>query len=273
MHEAGFRALGIDANYIVLELAPQAFRKAMCNLSECVLSGFNVTVPYKETVMKYLGKISPEAKAIGAVNTVYKKGRTWTGTNTDMEGFLISLIKEGKFDPRKKKAIVLGGGGASRAVTYGLAQKGAREIVVVDAIPEKAKGIVCGLKRSFKKIPCRAIIAGDPQILRHIEEAELVINATPIGLKKKDPLVIPPGWIPKAGKADHSKKLFMDLIYNPAETTFLKAAKQRGHRSLNGLGMLLYQGARAFEYWTGQKAPVPVMRKALLDALDHQKGK
>ena len=264
MQEAAFQTLGIDANYLVFDLAPDIFKKTMRGLSECVLSGFNVTVPYKETVIKNLWKVSPEARAIGAVNTVYKKNGVWTGANTDMEGFLISLAQEGKFSPEGKKAVVLGAGGASRAVTYGLAKKGVREITIVDVIPGKAKGIVRGL-RSFRGVPCRALAAGDPRVCRCIGHADLVINATPLGIKEKDPLVVPLGWIPTAAGRG---KLFMDLIYNPAETVFLKAAKKRGHRTLNGLGMLLHQGARAFEYWTGKKAPVPVMKKALLEALN-----
>lgn len=264
MHEAAFKKLGIDANYLVLELAPDAFKKTMRGLSKCVLSGFNVTVPYKETVIRHLRKVSPEAKAIGAVNTVYRKDGTWTGANTDREGFLISLAKDGKFRPRGKKALVCGGGGASRAVTYGLAEKGIGEIAVADIVPEKARQVVRSLRRSFRRLKCRALAAGTPEVRLVLENADLVINATPLGLKEKDPCVVPPAWIPKASGR---RRLFMDLIYNPAETVFLKAAKRRGHRTLNGLGMLLYQGARAFEYWTGKKAPVPVMRKALLDAL------
>lgn len=264
MQEAGFRALGIEANYLVLELPPATFKKVMRDLPECALAGFNVTVPYKETVLGYLDHVSCEAKAIGAVNTVYKKGKTWRGANTDMEGFLITLSNEGDFDPKGKKTLVLGGGGAARAVSYGLARRGAAELAVVESVPGRAEKIVRSLERFFKKIRMQALLAGDPAIRGRIKEADLVVNATPLGLKKTDPLVVPPHWIPKAGR---SPKLFMDLIYNPAETAFLRIAKKRGHRTLNGLGMLLHQGARAFEYWTGKKAPVPVMRKALLDAL------
>lgn len=280
MHEAAFRELGIDANYLVLELTPKAFRKTMRALSRVLLSGFNVTVPYKETVLKYLDKVSTEAKAIGAVNTVYKKGNLWFGTNTDMEGFLISLAREGGFISKNKKIVVLGAGGASRAVTYGLSQKGAKEIVVVDAVPGKARGLVGSLKQTFRGTRFLELLAGALELRWHILEADLVINATPLGLKKADPLPVPPAWIPKSDKKiklapqgralqkpDCGSKLFMDLIYNPAETAFLKIAKKRGHRTLNGLGMLVLQGARAFQYWTGKKPPIQVMRKAALAAI------
>lgn len=265
MHEAGFCALGVDANYLVLELTLPDFKKAMAHKSQILLSGFNVTVPYKETVMSYLDKISPEARAIGAVNTVYRQGRRWVGTNTDMEGFLLTLRKDGKFLSSRKSAVVLGAGGACRAVVYGLSREGAREILIVDCFPEKAQKIVREMRRFFPQVRYAFSEAGNSRIKEAIEEADIIVNATPLGLKKEDPRVVPEPWIPpsKAGR-----KLFMDLIYNPAETPFLKTARRRGHRTLNGLGMLLYQGARAFELWTGKRAPVPVMRQALLRGLE-----
>jgi len=269
MHEAGFRAIGLDANYIVLELDPDSFRTAMRDLKKCVLSGFNVTVPYKETVSRYLDKVSTEARAIGAVNTVYKKGGKWYGTNTDMEGFLLSLARDAKFSPRGKRAVVLGAGGASRAVVYGLSKEDAAAVTIVDVFPEKAGRIAEAIAGIFPKTDCRAFAAGDPGIRDRIEEADLVINATPLGLKSEDPLAVSQEWIPKAGRRP---KLFMDLIYNPERTRFLKIAGRRGHKTLNGLGMLFYQGVRAFECWSGGKAPLSAMKTALLEALQG-KGK
>ena len=269
MHEAAFQKLGIDAHYIVLELVPAAFQKLMNRSAKIALSGFNVTVPYKETVMKYLGKVRPEARAIGAVNTVYREGKRWTGTNTDMEGFLMALMKEGQFRPSKKRAVILGAGGAARAVVYGLSREGAREVMIADCFPEKACKILADMKRLFPRVVYHAALAGTPEVKEALRKADVIINATPLGLKPQDPRVVPEAWIPKAGA---QKKFFMDLVYNPAMTPFLKSAKKKGHRTLNGLGMLLYQGARALEYWTGRKAPVEVMRQALLQALN-KKGK
>ncbi len=264
MHEAAFSDLGIAAHYLVLELAPPAFRKLMSRSSGLLLSGYNVTVPYKETVLKYLNKVSPEARAIGAVNTVYRRGGKWVGTNTDMEGFLLTLAKDGKFRPAGKKAVVLGAGGAARAVVYGLSQEGVKELLIADCVPGKAGKIVRDMQKQFPRVLYRAVAAGIPPIKDAIKEADIITNATPLGLKEKDPRVVPEDWIPE-GRA--GKKFFMDLIYNPAETPFLRAARRKGHCTLNGLGMLLYQGVRAFEYWTGRKAPVVVMRQALLQAL------
>jgi shikimate dehydrogenase len=263
MHEAAFRELGIDANYIVLELAPAAFSKLMRRARRLSLSGFNVTVPYKETVIKFLDEVRPEARAIGAVNTVYRRGKRWIGTNTDMEGFLMALAKDGGFRPSGKKAVVLGAGGAARAIVYGLSREGIREVLIADCFPGKARKIAGDMRRIFRQVGYRAVPAGTEEVKEALQKADVIINATPLGLKPQDPQVVPESWIPKAGA---KKKFFMDLIYNPAMTSFLKAAKKKGHRTLNGLGMLLYQGARALEYWTGRKAPADVMRRALLEA-------
>ena len=268
MHEAAFRKLGIEAHYIVLDLVPAAFKKLMRQASKISLSGFNVTVPYKETVMPFLDRVRPEARAIGAVNTVYRQGKKWVGTNTDMEGFLLALMKDGGFRPSGKKAVILGAGGAARAVVYGLAREGAREILITDCFPEKAQKIAQDMCQLFPRAVFQAAVAGTPEVKEALQKADVIINATPLGLKSGDPRVVPDSWIPKAGS---SKAFLMDLVYNPAVTPFLKAGKRKRHKTLNGLGMLLYQGARALEYWTGKKAPVSVMRQALLQALKEKK--
>lgn len=283
MHESAFRSLGINANYIVLELVPAAFKKLMKRSSQLSLSGFNVTVPYKETVMNYLASVRPEARAIGAVNTVFKEGKRWVGTNTDMEGFLVALMKDGGFRPSGKKALVLGAGGAARAVVYGLAREGVREVLIADCFPGKARKIANDMQKIFRQIKFRAVEAGTSEVKEALQKADVIINATPVGLKPQDPSVLPEGWVPRAGskgilqgrpskRAGCGPKFFMDLIYNPAMTPFLKTARKKGHKTLNGLGMLLYQGARALEHWTGRKAPADVMRRALLQALK-RKGK
>lgn len=265
MQEAAFRRIGIDANYVVLELAPGSFKNLMKRKSDLVLSGFNVTVPYKETVIPYLDRISPEAEAIGAVNTVYRRGKRWFGANTDMEGFLMAIVKDRGFRLAGKKAVILGAGGAARAVVYGLAKEKIREVWLTDCFPGKAGKIVRDMKKIFPCVRFYTAPAGTGEVRHAIKEADLVINATPLGLKKKDPPVIPYSWIPESTTG--RPKFFVDLIYNPAVTPFLRAAKKKGHKTLNGLGMLLYQGARAFEYWTGRKAPVQIMRQALEEAL------
>ncbi len=265
MHEAGFLSLGMKAFYLVFELDRSGFRKTMSGLKTFLLDGFNVTVPYKEAVIPYLDELTPKAKAIGAVNTVYRKGRKWAGTNTDAEGFLISLRRDALFRPRGKNVLILGAGGAARAVTYALASSGVKKIILTDLYADKAKALARVFSSMFRRVRVGNIPCDADHLAHALKETDLVVNATTAGLKASDPVIIPPSRIPRArgGK----RMVFYDLVYHPARTPFLKHAAQRGHRISNGLGMLLYQGVRAFEIWTGKKAPVDVMRRALNKAL------
>lgn len=263
MQEAAFEVSRIPAFYLTLETRPQDFIKTMRNLSSCVLDGFNLTVPYKEKVMPFLDSITPEAKAVGAVNTVFKRGKKWTGTNTDVYGFLTAL-KEAGFKAKGKTAVILGAGGAAKAAAYGLASAGIKIIYIANRHPQRAMKVARGLQKLFPKLMLGvadfdACCAGSA-----IAQADLVVNATSVGLKPETEPLIPESWIPKA---DAKKKLFYDLIYHRPETGFMKAARRKGHKTLGGLGMLLHQGAKAFECWTGKKAPVHVMRKILAEAL------
>jgi shikimate dehydrogenase len=262
MQEAAFKALGIKAFYLPVEVRPAEFRRLMRGRKRLLLDGFNVTVPYKGTVLKYLDGLTPRAKAIGAVNTVFRKGRLWIGDNTDCQGFLISLRKEGRFSPRGKRILLLGAGGAARAVAYGLAQSGAKQIRIMNR--EKFRVRRQGIIRDFKKIFPKTSFAGfglnRRNLMRGLENVHLVVNATSVGVLFEDRRIIPPNLIPQGRKDCHPR--FFDLGY-PRETLFLKDAKKKGHRILGGLGMLVYQGAEAFRLWTGHKAPVAVMRAAV----------
>lgn len=268
MQEAAFQASGIQAFYLALELNPRQFKQTLKHCRRCSLAGFNVTVPYKETVLRYVDRVSPQAKAIGAVNTVYRQAGRFCGTNTDVDGFRAALKLEGRFNPKGKTALVIGGGGAARAVVYALSQAGARQIVIANRTARKSERILRDFKRIFPRVIYHVIELKAARVI--VPEADLIVNATSLGLKPGDPEVLPRAGIPaaKAGR----RKLFLDLIYNPAVTPFLKAAKQRGHRTLNGTSMLVHQGARAWELWTGRRAPVQVMARALQQAL-HPNGK
>ena len=265
MQEAAFQALGLKAYYLALELGPVSFRKVMRGRKRLTLDGFNITVPYKGTVLPYLDTLTPEARAIGAVNTVFCRGRRWTGANTDVSGFLASLHKEGRFAPRGRNVLILGAGGSARAAAYGLAKKGAREIWIANRHKTRAKTIIRDFRRIFPRTRFESLTLHGRNGVKVLERVSLVINATSVGLKRSDPSLIPAGWIPRA--AGGRRKLFFDFIYRPAKTRFLKSAAQRRHKTMNGLGMLLHQGARAFELWTGKKAPVAAMRKALMKRL------
>lgn len=268
MQEAAFAAAGLKAYYLVLDLELPLFKQAMKGLSRFQVEGFNITVPYKEAVLPYLDAVLPEARITGAVNTVFRKNGRWMGANTDIYGFLASLRQEARFQPAGKTALILGAGGAARAVLYGLVSKRVKKIIMANRHPERAIKLIRDFKKKFTAVKFEVLPFEKKKISAAIENADLVVNATSVGLKRTDPLLLPASWF---ARVSGKKKLFFDLIYNPPATPFLKTAKQKGHKILNGTSMLVHQGAKAFEYWTGKKAPVNVMREALADALKEKK--
>lgn len=260
MQEAAFEKAGRDAVYLPFELDPLHFRGVARYLARTPLSGFNLTIPYKEAVIPYLDWVDKDARAIGAVNTVKRVGSRFLGYNTDWEGFVRGLEEEG-FRISGKKAAVLGAGGAARACVYGLMKRGVRGVKILNRHPERGRRIQRGFKRLFPG-PSVEVFPLRSSFLRPIlEEVNLLVNATPVGLGRERH-----AW--SDASAFPRREVFIcDLIYNPAETLLLKQARKRGCRTLNGLSMLLFQGAKAFEIWTGRRAPVAVMRQALVKAL------
>ncbi len=257
--EAGFENAGLRAHYLVFDLSEPSFKRAMRAINKFPLKGFNLTVPYKQAVIPYLDRITPEARAIGAVNTVYRFGKKWYGTNTDAEGFWLSLKEKWNFKASGKQALVIGAGGASRAVLYALASNGVKSIAIRNRTASKASR----LARDFKKLFPKTLFSVSKN--SDLNGFDLIVNTTTVGLHKTDKALISVRDLPRQGK-----KYFVDLIYNPAETPFLKLARKKGHKTLNGLPMLLYQGARAFEIWTGKKAPVDTMREVLNEATNRK---
>jgi len=262
--EAGFEKVGLLAHYLVFDFSEPVFKRTMRSLSKLRLKGFNLTVPYKQTVIPYLDWITDEARAIGAVNTVYRFGKKWYGTNTDAEGFWLSLQKEWKWKSKGKNVLILGAGGAARAVLYVLASKGVVSISVWNRTESRAQELIASFSKLFPKTN---FFSTALEKKSDLSSFDLIVNTTSVGLHAKDKMLLTEKNIPSAAAG---KKYFVDLIYNPAETDFLKLARKKGHKTLNGLPMLLYQGARAFEIWTGKKAPVQIMRQALIQAVSHK---
>ncbi|MBI1977920.1 MAG: shikimate dehydrogenase [Candidatus Omnitrophica bacterium] len=270
IQNSAFDHYGLKSFYFAFERPPARFRFLMRHLRSLLLDGFNVTVPYKWVILKYLRRnLTPTARAIGAVNTVFRKGKRWFGDNTDCYGFLTSLRKEGRFSPRGKRVLLLGAGGAARAVAYGLGQSGATEVRLVNRprFQKRREDIV----RKFNKLfsPRTKFIGfslNRQNLKRGLKDVQLVVDATSTS-GDPDRRLIPIDLIPKARRGRHL--LFFDLVYYK-KRPFLKDAKRKGHRILDGKSMLLHQGAKAFEIWTGRRAPIQQMRKALHDALHSQ---
>jgi shikimate dehydrogenase len=253
MHNAAFKKIGLDACYIPFAVHPDRLGDAVRSLLPLGLCGLNVTVPHKEKVIPYLDELSEEARHIGAVNTIQIKDDKLIGHNTDGRGFLRSLREQAKFNPRGKTFLFIGSGGAARAVGFSLALAGAKKIVFRD-LDERKAGILA--RDIADKTGADVEAIGAESLAAYAADAHCLINATPLGLKKSDPL-------PLLKEHIQPRHLVCDLVYNPPETAFLRAAKERKAKQFAGLGMLLFQGVIAFEIWTGKKAPVAVMRAAL----------
>ncbi len=253
MHNAAFAKIGMNACYVPFAIPPDRLKDAIGAVISLGIRGLNITVPHKEHVLSWLDDLSEEARLIGAVNTIELTPRGLIGHNTDGRGFLRSLREQGGMSPKGKRFLIIGSGGAARAVGFSLALAGASQIVFRDLDTRKAK-VLAGDIAVKTGVMSRAI--DKTSVASYAANAECLINATPLGLRKNDPLPLEASIISK-------EHLVCDLVYNPAETALLKMAKKRGGRTLSGLGMLLYQGVIAFEIWTGQKAPVLVMKNAL----------
>jgi len=254
MQEAAFRALDLDWRYLTIEVYPRDLEKAMDGLRAFNMKGVNLTIPHKVEVLKYLDEVKPDAALMGAVNTVVRVGGKLIGENTDGKGFMHSLTQDSKVNPKGKKVLVLGSGGAARSITVELALAGAQQITIVNRSCERGE-MLADLLNS--KTPAKAEFVqwqGNHCIPR---DTDILINATSIGLFPN---------VDEKPNVDYdsinSRMVVCDVIHTPL-TPFLSEARNRGARVVDGLGMLVYQGAIGFKLWTGLDAPVATMHKAL----------
>ena len=255
MQEAGFRALGLNWRYLNLEVLPEDLAAAVQGIRAMNFQGINCTIPHKVAVLQYLDEVAPDARLMGAVNTVRREGNRLIGENTDGKGFMRSLREDAGVDAAGKHVVVLGAGGAARAMTVELAMAGAAKITIVNRSRERAQPLVTLLA---KNTPARVEFIEWSGPFAVPPGTDILANATSIGLCPNvddrpdlDYSTITPGMI------------VCDVIPNPPRTPFLREAEARGAQTLDGLGMLVYQGAIAFKMWTGQDAPVAEMRAAL----------
>jgi len=233
----------INGTYLCFEVCPNHLGKAVLGAKALGLRGFNVTIPHKERVVRYLDYVDPQAKLIGAVNTVnIERGRTY-GFNTDGEGFLKHLKEELAFNPHRKAIAMLGAGGAARAVSVYLSKSRPESLSIYDIDSRKAKALLRHLQTHFTQTTFHLALS---VAALDIAGCDLLVNTTPVGMKPKDPCLV-------AKQMLHKKLFVYDVIYNPKETRLLRLARLRGCRVSNGLGMLLCQAARSFEIWTGKK--------------------
>jgi len=250
MHNAAFKALGLDICYVAFKVLPQDLPDAVKAIRCLNMLGVNITVPHKESVIPLLDEIDEEASFIGAVNTVVNSNGRLKGYNTDGRGFMYSLSEEGII-VEDKDIFIIGAGGASRAISYYLSEK-ASKVSLYDINKQKAEKLANDLKKIQRNVEFL------DNIEKLTEKPHIIINATPLGLKPDDPLPLNPDFIAP-------DMVICDLVYK--NTRFLKEAKKKGIKTVDGLGMLLWQGVLAFELWTGIKPPVEIMREALLSRI------
>lgn len=257
MQEAGFAAAGLDWRYLTIEVAPEALQRAVDGARSMGFQGFNLTIPHKVAVMQHLDEIAAEARIIGAVNTVRREGDRFIGENTDGKGFLRGLRADAEVDPQGKRIVVLGAGGAARAIATELGLAGAAAITVVNRGAERGERMTADLKKSVASEvrfeTWRGTYAAPA-------DADVLVNATSIGLYP-DVEAKPDVDLSSTGA------VVCDAVFNPPETTLLRDARRYGLRTLDGLSMLVYQGVIGFELWTGRTAPQEVMKEALRRSL------
>jgi shikimate dehydrogenase len=260
MHNTAFQTLGLDYTYVPFRVRSLELKKAIEGIRGLNLRGLNVTIPHKVAVMQFLDRIDPLAEKIGAVNTIVNDDGILSGYNTDATGFLQTLHDK-DVDPEDKKVLLLGAGGAARAIGNVLAGEKAR-ITILNRRQELswAEDLAHLLTRHYgAKVNTGELTPENLQ--RAIEGVDIVVNSTSLGMSPDDDQTPVPADLLGA-----SLTVF-DVVYNPYETRLLREAKAAGAKTINGLEMLVRQGAIAFEKWTGIKAPVDVMRQSALDLL------
>lgn len=271
MHNAAIKHLGLDYVYLPFRIKLEDLGAALAGFRAIELQGFNVTIPHKQAIIPLLTEISPTAHLVGAVNTVYKTSQGWAGTNTDVQGFISPLKALGSW--QGAQVLVLGYGGAARAVVVGCQQLGCQQIQVVGRSPEKLKKF----HQSWVGSPLEGVVTVHlwEDLANLSPQADLVVNTTPIGMApefQSSPLELllelsgstnlSSGVTPNIASLK-SGSIAYDLIYNPAKTLFLQQAEQQQVTILNGLEMLVHQGAAALEIWLGHTAPIAIMQESL----------
>jgi len=257
MHNAAFAALGLDWRYVACEVDPQNLRAAIAGASAMNFAGLNLTVPHKLLAVDMVDVLDASAKKWGAVNTILFNEKGSTGYNTDADAIVTSLREDLKVELPGAKVLLLGAGGAGRTAALKLAAENVAELFLVNRTASKVAELAVEIRKQF---PAVKISTGYPKADFSTSDVDLVLNATSLGLKAGDASPLDEKEFPLT-----RTRAVYDMIYRPAETALLAAAKKSGCRTANGLGMLLHQGAKAFEIWTGRKAPVEVMRHALVE--------
>jgi shikimate dehydrogenase len=257
----------LDIRYEAREVKIADLLSAIIRLRQPQNLGANITVPYKEEALHLIDEVDDFAGLVGAVNTIVNRGGKLVGFNTDAHGFLKALYDDAGFKPENKRVLVLGAGGAARAVCFALLQENIRSLIISNRTLEKAGGLADSLAKQTTNnktsTEISAMLWQSPKLAEVLQKCQLIVNCTSLGMKgspyeEESPL--PPDLIPKGA-------LVYDLVYNPSETPLLRVAREAGAKTIDGLPMLVYQGAASFKIWTDREAPLDIMIAAARQAL------
>jgi len=259
MHNAAFAKLRLDALYAAFLVKEDELERFIAEIKSSNIAGLNVTIPHKLNVMKYLDVIDEDAKELGAVNTIVNDGGKLIGYNTDGIGYVRSLKEEAIPSLQQKQIVVIGAGGAARGIVHALLKEEPASVTIVNRTLERANELVSSLNHNGE------LVAEEMGQLQQLcADADVVINTTSVGMyPHADEQPAQGNWLKKGAVAS-------DLIYNPLYTAFVEDAAKHECVKHGGLGMFIYQGAFAFEYWTGKQAPVEAMKQVVLDALEQK---
>ncbi len=263
MHNAAFKELDIDYLYVPFRVRKEELGKAVEGMRALNIRGLNVTIPHKVAIIPFLDKLDPLVEKIGAVNTIVNDDGVLTGYNTDASGFLQALLERG-IEPEGKNIVILGAGGASRAISFILAERGANLVILNRQLElDWAEELARRISQVFKK-EVNALELSKENLSSVLDKANILVNATSVGMSPDVDETPVPAKLLKAGL------IVFDVVYNPIKTRLLREAETAGAQTIGGLDMLVWQGAIAFEKWTGLKAPLDLMKREAIKALGHE---
>lgn len=251
LHNAAFRRMHIDWVYLAWPVPPEALGDAVAGLRALGCRGANITMPHKEAVVAHLDELSGDAAAVGAVNTIQEVAGKLVGHNTDVDGFREFLAGDAGVDAGGKRVLVLGAGGAARAVVKALSDLGCADVIVAAREPARAEAL--------RELGPDVRVEGFDRAAACVDEVEIVVNATPMGAGG--------GEDPVPAASFTTRHVVVDLLYHPPSTILVERARAAGAAAWGGIGVLVHQAAASFKIWTGQPAPVEIMSAAALHAL------
>jgi shikimate dehydrogenase len=267
MHNTAFSKLRLNYRYVPFRVKKEELGKAIERMRALKMRGLNVTIPHKVAVIPFLDELDPLAKEIGAVNTIVNDDGVLTGYNTDAVGFLRALLAKG-IEPKGRNVVILGAGGASRAISFVLAKRGC-DVLILNRTLYKARELASRVSEACRK-EVSALELNRENVTRALGETDILVNTTSVGMSPN--VEETPVSADFFSEVKNPTLVVFDIVYNPVRTRLLREAEKAGAKTISGLDMLVWQGALAFEKWTGLDAPLGLMKEEVIKALERHEG-